>query len=174
MKLGDSSKLRTGEFVIALGNPLTLNNTITSGIVSNPARDGRDLGLTNKMSYIQTDSMITLGSSGGPLVNLNGEVIGINSMTTMPGISFAIPSKYAIEFLQLIKSSEALGGKKASVSTVNSSPHSRYLGIKMISLTPQLNNAFNMYPNSDIRIPPDLNQGTKLALNFKEHLTGKI
>lgn len=59
--MGDSDKLRTGEFVVALGSPLTLNNTVTSGVVSNPLRDGTELGLTNELFYIQTDTIITVG-----------------------------------------------------------------------------------------------------------------
>ncbi len=147
--------MRTGEFVIALGNPLTLTNTITSGIVSNPSRDGRELGLMNRMSYIQTDSLITLGSSGGPLVNLDGEVIGINSMTTMPGISFAIPSKYAIDLLKQVQT-------EPSTVLPSRTYQSRYIGIKMITITPQLHSSFNRFPNSDIKIPSDLTQGNNL------------
>lgn len=62
MKLGDSEKVRTGEFVIALGSPLSLNNTVTSGVVSNPNRDGTELGLTNKLSYLQTDTIVTVNN----------------------------------------------------------------------------------------------------------------
>ena len=60
LKLGDSDKVRTGEFVIALGSPLTLNNTVTSGVVSNPSRDGTELGLNNELFYIQTDTIVTV------------------------------------------------------------------------------------------------------------------
>jgi len=59
-RLCDSSSIRTGEFVVALGNPLTLNNTVTSGIVSNPKRDGAELGLANELFYIQTDTIVTV------------------------------------------------------------------------------------------------------------------
>ena len=60
VQLGDSSNIRTGEFVVALGSPLQLNNTVTSGIVSNPSRDGIELGLTNDLFYIQIDAFITV------------------------------------------------------------------------------------------------------------------
>jgi S1-C subfamily serine protease len=60
LKFGDSAKVRTGEFVVALGSPLSLNNSVTSGVVSNPSRDGSDLGLTNQLLYVQTDAMITV------------------------------------------------------------------------------------------------------------------
>lgn len=60
VQLGDSDQVRTGEFVVALGSPLTLNNTVTSGVVSNPLRDGTELGLTNDLFYIQTDTIVTV------------------------------------------------------------------------------------------------------------------
>ncbi len=60
VRLGDSNSIRTGEFVVALGNPLTLNNTVTSGIVSNQNRDGAELGLANELFYIQTDTIVTV------------------------------------------------------------------------------------------------------------------
>ena len=133
LQLGDSSQVRTGEFVIALGSPMTLNNTITSGIVSNPSRESREINhhLINNISYIQSDSMLTGGSSGGPLVNLDSEVIGINTcgiITT--GISFAIPSKYVVEMLELIQQ-ETLSGKKAPVIIPN-----HFLGLLIETLTP--------------------------------------
>ena len=101
--LGASGSVRTGEFVIALGSPLQLQNSASFGIVSATARHASELGLANNRSeYIQTDSAINVGNSGGPLINLNGEVIGINTMKVRgtDGISFAIPIDTAAQVIR--------------------------------------------------------------------------
>ena len=95
VQFGDSDKLRLGEWVIAIGNPFSLGGTVTAGIVS--ARN-RDISNGPYESYIQTDAAINRGNSGGPLFNLNGEVIGVNTLIISPtggsiGIGFAVPSK---------------------------------------------------------------------------------
>ena len=99
LKLGDSNKLQVGDFVVAIGNPFNLGQTVTSGIVS--ALD-RPLGQGDPRRFVQTDAPINPGNSGGPLIDLHGEVVGINSALFSPsqseagagnvGIGFAIPS----------------------------------------------------------------------------------
>jgi S1-C subfamily serine protease len=100
LPLGDSSKLQVGDYVVAIGNPFGLGQTVTSGIIS--ATD-RPLGQGDSRRFIQTDAPINPGNSGGALINLHGELVGINSALFSPtqsessagnvGIGFAIPSK---------------------------------------------------------------------------------
>ena len=97
-KLGDSSKLRVGEIVMAVGNPFGLNRTVTSGIISATGRS--NVGIIGYEDFIQTDAAINPGNSGGPLVNIEGDVIGINTAIATrsggyQGIGFAIPSNAA-------------------------------------------------------------------------------
>ncbi|XP_063167368.1 serine protease HTRA4 [Candoia aspera] len=125
--LGRSSDLRPGEFVVALGSPFSLQNTVTTGIVSSTQRDGRELGMKDSdMEYIQTDAIINYGNSGGPLVNLDGEVIGMNTLKVTAGISFAIPSDRIRRFLEESHNRQ-LKGKITSKK--------KYLGLRMVPLT---------------------------------------
>jgi serine protease Do len=102
---GDSDKLRLGEWVIAIGNPFSLGGTVTAGIVS--ARD-RDIQSGPYDNYIQTDASINRGNSGGPLFNLEGEVVGVNTAIISPsggsiGIGFAVPSKTALPVIDQLR-----------------------------------------------------------------------
>jgi S1-C subfamily serine protease len=106
LKLGDSSKLQVGDYVVAIGNPFGLGQTVTSGIIS--AKD-RPLGQGDSRRFLQTDAPINPGNSGGPLLNLDGQIVGINSALFSPtqnemaagsvGIGFAIPSNAARKLL---------------------------------------------------------------------------
>lgn len=123
-RLGDSSKLEQGEWVVALGSPFGLDQTMTAGIVS---ATGRDLHSGPYDNYIQTDASINPGNSGGALVNMRGEVVGINTMIFSrsggnEGIGFAIPANLAKKvYAQLVKNGKVTRG---------------YLGINLQQLTP--------------------------------------
>ena len=113
VSFGDSDKARVGDWVIAIGNPFGFGGTVTSGIISSR---NRDIGLTRYDDFIQTDASINQGNSGGPLFDLNGKVIGINTAIIAPGagsigIGFAIPSNPAAKVIsQLIKYGETKRG----------------------------------------------------------------
>ncbi len=134
VKFGNSDKMRLGEWVIAIGNPFSLSSTVTAGIVS--ARN-RDINSGPYDNYIQTDAAINRGNSGGPLFNLNGEVIGINTAIISPsggsiGIGFAIPSNSAIPVIdQLQKYGEARRG---------------WLGVRIQEVTESLAESLSLGP----------------------------
>lgn len=129
----DSSALRVGDFCVAIGNPFGLGQTVTSGIVSALGRSG--LGIENFEDFIQTDASINPGNSGGALVNLRGELIGINTAIVGPsggnvGIGFAIPANMASDIAdQLLEFGEVRRGA---------------LGIAAQPLTPELAEAFGL------------------------------
>ena len=105
VKFGDSDKLRLGEWVVAIGNPFSLGGTVTAGIVS--ARN-RDINSGPYDNYIQTDAAINRGNSGGPLFNLNGDVVGVNTAIISPsggsiGIGFAVPSNSAVAVINQLR-----------------------------------------------------------------------
>jgi serine protease Do len=105
VKFGDSDKLRLGEWVIAIGNPFSLGGSVTAGIVS--ARN-REINNGPYDSYIQTDASINRGNSGGPLFNLDGEVVGVNTLIISPtggsiGLGFAVPSKTVAGVIEQLK-----------------------------------------------------------------------
>lgn len=152
LKFSNAGEIRPGEWVVAMGSPLSLTNTITCGIVSCLHRPGKDLGLRNSdMEYVQTDAAITMGNSGGPLVNLDGEVVGVNTMTAAPGISFAIPSTVAQNFVRSANK-KATGDhmQKSQVYTV---------GVSMLTLSPQMMPTIQYY----FSIPKDVAGGVLLA-----------
>jgi S1-C subfamily serine protease len=112
-KLGDSTKIKVGDWAIAVGNPFGLENTVTLGIISNLKRNVTQLGIYDKkLELIQTDAAINPGNSGGPLLNSNGEVIGINTLIRSgpgAGLSFAIPINKAREIAyQLINNGKVI------------------------------------------------------------------
>ena len=133
IKLGDSDKLRVGDFVVAIGNPFGLNQTVTSGIVSGLGRSG--LRIEDYEDFIQTDASINPGNSGGALVNLKGELVGINTAILAPaggnvGIGFAIPINMAQKVVtHLSEHGEVQRGR---------------LGVYIQDLTPELAEAFNI------------------------------
>ncbi|AHJ31652.1 trypsin-like peptidase domain-containing protein [Nodularia spumigena CS-584] len=127
LPLGDSDVLQPGEAVIAIGNPLGLNNTVTSGIISATGRSGSDIGVSDKrVDFIQTDAAINPGNSGGPLLNSRGEVIGMNTaiIRGAQGLGFAIP----INTVQRISQELITKGRVDHP----------YLGIQMVTLTPEI------------------------------------
>lgn len=136
LPLADSESLRVGDFVVAIGNPFGLGQTVTSGIVSALGRSG--LGIEGYENFIQTDASINPGNSGGALVNLRGELVGINTAIFSPGgasagnigIGFAIPSNMVKQISdQLLEHGEV---KRA------------YLGVQMQDITPELAQAFSI------------------------------
>lgn len=105
LTIGDSNKIRVGEWVIAIGSPFDLDNTVTAGIISAKSRDTGDY-----LPFIQTDVAVNPGNSGGPLINMRGEVIGINSQIYSRsggymGISFAVPIDEAMRVMEQLKAS---------------------------------------------------------------------
>ncbi|MER3547050.1 MAG: heat-shock protein [Rhodanobacteraceae bacterium] len=134
LPLADSKQLRVGDFVVAIGDPFGLGQSATSGIISGLQRQGlRSYGYQN---YIQTDASINPGNSGGALVNLNGELVGINSMIYSPsgasaGLGFAIPSDLAVSVMrQLIKTGHVVRGSLGVESQDLSPRIAAALGIK--------------------------------------------
>lgn len=140
--LGDSAQVQVGDWAIAVGNPLGLDNTVTLGIVSTLHRSSTEVGIPDKrLDFIQTDAAINPGNSGGPLLNEDGEVIGINTAIRAgaTGIGFAIPIDKAKDIALAL----ARGIHIAHP----------YLGIQMLTLTPELAKENNKDPNSPITVP---------------------
>ena len=139
--LGDSSQIQVGDWAIAVGNPVGLDNTVTLGIISTLGRSAAKVGIPDKrVEFIQTDAAINPGNSGGPLLNSKGEVVGINTAIRADamGIGFAIPINQAKSLESLLAS-----GQKV--------PHP-YIGIQMVNLTADLAKQNNRDPNSPFLI----------------------
>jgi len=140
--LGDSSQLQVGDWAIAVGNPVGLDNTVTLGIISTLGRSAAKAGIPDKrVEFIQTDAAINPGNSGGPLLNAQGEVIGINTAirADATGIGFAIPINKA-------KSIEAELLQTGKVSHP-------FLGVQMVTLTPDMARQNNSDPNATLQLP---------------------
>ncbi len=140
--LGESADVLVGDWAIAVGNPLGLDNTVTLGIISTLHRSSAQVGIPDKrLDFIQTDAAINPGNSGGPLLNQAGEVIGINTAIRADamGIGFAIP----IDKAKTLKE-RLIRGEKIQHA---------YLGIQMTNLTPNLAAENNRNPNSPVMLP---------------------
>jgi len=144
-KLGDSARIRIGEWAIAIGNPFGLDQTVTVGVISAVGRS--DVGITTYEDFIQTDASINPGNSGGPLLNLNGEVIGINTaiVATGQGIGFAIPINMAGE----IKDRLIAQGKVVRA----------WLGVGIQELTEELSAQFGVKPEDGVLVGNVMSDG---------------
>ena len=125
LKLGDSNAVRVGEWVLAIGSPFGFANSVTAGILSAKSRDlPADSGASDAVPFLQTDVAVNPGNSGGPLFNLRGEVIGINSQIfsrtgSYAGISFAIPIDYAANVIEQLKKSGKVTRGRIGVAIAN-------------------------------------------------------
>ncbi len=143
VSLGSSLNLQPGDWAIAIGNPLGLDNTVTAGIISAIGRNSGQIGVDKRVSFIQTDAAINPGNSGGPLLNQSGEVIGVNTAIIQgaQGLGFAIP----IETAQRIAKQLIQSGKVSRA----------YLGIQMITINPTVKNQVNQDTDLGIKISED-------------------
>jgi Do/DeqQ family serine protease len=139
--LGNSEQLRPGEWAIAIGNPLGLDNTVTAGIISATGRSSSEAGVPDKrVNFIQTDAAINPGNSGGPLLNQRGEVVGMNTAIIggAQGLGFAIP----------INTARRIADQLVAKGKVDHP----FLGIQMATITPTLKDKINKDPNANITI----------------------
>ena len=145
---GDSSKLKVGELVMAVGSPFELSQSVTTGIIS--ATERNNVGINEYESFLQTDAPINPGNSGGPLVNMSGEVIGVNSAIVTggrgnDGIGFAVPIDMAANVAdQLIKDGKV---------------HRARIGIRLGPLTPVLAKQLGLAPNEKGILVEDVSRG---------------
>ncbi|WP_156114037.1 trypsin-like peptidase domain-containing protein [Myxosarcina sp. GI1] len=142
--IGDSDLVQQGEWAIAIGNPLGLQETVTVGVISATNRFSRDIGIPDKrIGFLQTDAAINPGNSGGPLLNANGEVIAVNSAIIggAQGLGFAIP----------INTARRIARQIIDYGKVEHP----YIGIEMVSLTPEIKQRFNQSFNRQLDITSD-------------------
>jgi Do/DeqQ family serine protease len=142
--LGNSDQLKAGEWAIAIGNPLGLDNTVTAGIISATGRTSAQVGVPDKrVGFIQTDAAINPGNSGGPLLNQRGEVVGMNTAIRAgaQGLGFAIPINAARNIADQLVA-------KGKVSHP-------YLGIQMRTLNAELKRQINEDPNGNLSVKAD-------------------
>jgi S1-C subfamily serine protease len=150
IQMGDSEQIEPGQWAIAIGNPLGLDNTVTAGIISGTGRTSREIGATDKrVNYIQTDAAINPGNSGGPLLDASGRVIGMNTaiLRGTQGLGFAIP----------INTAQRIASQLIATGKVDHP----FLGVQMIDLTPELQNQINRDPDANLKI--DTDKGTLIA-----------
>ncbi|NJL20342.1 MAG: PDZ domain-containing protein [Leptolyngbyaceae cyanobacterium SM1_3_5] len=150
VQMSDSEQVRPGEWAIAIGNPLGLDNTVTAGIVSATGRSSGQVGVPDRrVAFIQTDAAINPGNSGGPLLNQRGQVIGMNTAirADAQGIGFAIPTNTIERIAQQLETS-------------GRAEHP-YLGVEMVTLSPDLREEINRDPDRNLNVTED--QGVLIA-----------
>jgi Do/DeqQ family serine protease len=150
--IGDSSRVRVGDPVLAIGNPLGVGQTVTMGIISAKGR-ATGVGDGSYEDFLQTDAPINQGNSGGALVNLSGELVGINSQIVTPtggniGLGFAIPSNMASEVMEQLKTDGVVSRGK--------------LGVVVQSVTPDLAESLNL-PSASGALVSDVESGSPAA-----------
>jgi Do/DeqQ family serine protease len=152
-ELGDSDRLRVGQWAIAIGNPFGLDRTVTAGIISATGRT--HVGVATYEAFIQTDASINPGNSGGPLLNLDGRVIGINTaiVSSGQGIGFAIPITMARDIMtQLIARGRVVRG---------------WLGVVIQDLTPELAASFGVKEDAGVLVAEVMKDGPAAAAGLK-------
>ena len=184
-QLGDSTKIKVGDWAIAVGNPFGLENTVTLGIISNLNRNVTQLGIYDKkLELIQTDAAINPGNSGGPLLNSNGEVIGINTLIRSgpgAGLSFAIPINKAKEIAyQLINNGKVIHPMIGISLIDESNPKTNNISVKVGYVVPNspaeksgfmINDIIIKVGNIDIETASDvISQISKNGINKKVNI----
>jgi len=149
VELANSDNIVVGQWAIAIGNPLGLNNTVTQGIISATGRSGSDIGVNDKrLDFLQTDTAINPGNSGGPLLNAQGEVVGVNTAIIggAQGLGFAIP----------INTAQRVANQLITTGRVEHP----YIGVRLIELTPEIQQEINQ---SNLGFKVDREQGVLIV-----------